>query len=87
MMQVNCVIFSLLFFTFANSEQTICCYWPCLAPPPRSAPIMTHHPDIIMENPSTDSRLEYIFYAPLLCPQGHQSINGACRRIYGRAEK
>lgn len=83
-MLLNCVTFCALLlniFTLTISQQTICCYWPCFI----DTPMVTHQQEKMEIPPTTERQLKYIFYAPLLCPQGHHSINGVCRKIYGLA--
>lgn len=77
---VLCGALLLTIFTLINSQQTICCYLPCFIP----TNTMTH-PFNNMKIPTeitTESILGYILYAPIICPQGHQPINGVCRKIY-----
>ena len=79
------VVLSLNIFTLTISQQTICCFWPCVISIETPPTVVTHRTDIYYQT-SMDPRLEYIFFAPMHCPLGQQSINGVCRKIYGGTE-
>lgn len=83
-MRVNCVIFLLIssLFVLTSQQQTICCYWQCAINPIEIPMIVESNDSKELSTKTPDSRLEYIFYAPQICPHGQQIVRGSCRKIY-----